>query len=174
MELSHELQIWSSPVCQQSGLARGCHFLRIRSIWPDSFIYKSGHAVDTANLSTLSRKVVRRSRLKVNETPCGNIWSLKEGYRKIFFSFIGPVGHNIWWENRWNGSFGPTNVSTIFPPYIMTNRTYERKQIFCDTLPLTAVKLWVCCRWKVGCHLKCKKKMRPGKTISCIISDTQV
>ena len=24
---------------------------------------------------------------------------LKGGYRKIF-SFIGPVGHNIWWENR--------------------------------------------------------------------------
>ena len=27
-------------------------------------------------------------------------------------------------------------VSTIFPRYIMTNGTNERKQIFCDTLPL--------------------------------------
>ena len=35
---------------------------------------------------------------------------LKGGYRKIFFSsFIGPVGHNIWWEIRRNGSFGPKN-----------------------------------------------------------------
>ena len=34
---------------------------------------------------------------------------LKGGYRKFFFSFIGPVGHNIWWENRQNGSFGPKN-----------------------------------------------------------------
>ena len=32
---------------------------------------------------------------------------LKGGYCKIFFSFIGPVGYNIWWENSRNGSFGP-------------------------------------------------------------------
>ena len=23
----------------------------------------------------------------------------REGIAKYFFSFIGPVGHNIWWEN---------------------------------------------------------------------------
>ena len=28
-------------------------------------------------------------------------------------------------------------VSTIFPPYIMSNGTYERIKIFCDTLPLS-------------------------------------
>ena len=36
--------------------------------------------------------------------------SLKGGHRKIFEFFhrpIGPVGHNIWWENSRNGSFGP-------------------------------------------------------------------
>ena len=32
---------------------------------------------------------------------------LKGGYR-IFF--IGPVGHNIWWENSRNGSFGSKQV----------------------------------------------------------------
>ena len=28
---------------------------------------------------------------------------LKGGYCKIYF----PIGHNIWWENSQNGSFGP-------------------------------------------------------------------
>ena len=28
-------------------------------------------------------------------------------------------------------------VSTIFQPYIMSNGTYERIKIFCDTLPLS-------------------------------------
>ena len=41
------------------------------------------------------------------------IWShhrhIKGGYRKFFFSSIGPVGHNIWWENSLNGPFGPIN-----------------------------------------------------------------
>ena len=32
---------------------------------------------------------------------------LKGGYRNFFYSFIGPVGYNIWWENSQNGSFGP-------------------------------------------------------------------
>ena len=32
---------------------------------------------------------------------------LKGEYRNFFHSFIGPVGHNIWWENSQNGSFGP-------------------------------------------------------------------
>ena len=36
--------------------------------------------------------------------------NLKGGYRKFSSSsFIGPVGHNIWWENRRNGSFEPRN-----------------------------------------------------------------
>ena len=74
----------------------------------------------------------------------------------MIFSFIGPVGYNIWWENSRNGSFGPKNdikrpnlrfwvvfrseraVSTIFPPYIMPNGTYERMKKFSDTLPLSA------------------------------------
>ena len=34
---------------------------------------------------------------------------LKGGYRKIFYSFISLVGHNIWWENSRNGPFGPKN-----------------------------------------------------------------
>ena len=36
----------------------------------------------------------------------------KGGYR-IFFSFcpVGPVGHNIWWRNSLNGSFGPKKLS---------------------------------------------------------------
>ena len=33
----------------------------------------------------------------------------REGIAKYFYSFIGPVGHNIWWENSRNGSFGPKN-----------------------------------------------------------------
>ena len=109
--------------------------------------------------------------------------ALKGGYRNFFYSFIGLVGHNIWWENSRNGSFGPKNglklifrpqnlafffggaprrknarfqglkmgyflrfwtlfrserpVSTIFPPYIMSNRTYERINFFCDAFPLS-------------------------------------
>ena len=34
---------------------------------------------------------------------------LKGGYRKIFFIPSRPVGHEIWWENSQNGSFGPKN-----------------------------------------------------------------
>ena len=37
------------------------------------------------------------------------IHRLKGGYRKKNYSFIGPLGHNIWWEKRRNGSFGPKN-----------------------------------------------------------------
>ena len=33
------------------------------------------------------------------------------GIAKCLFSFIGSVGYNIWWKNRWNGSFG-TKIST--------------------------------------------------------------
>ena len=33
----------------------------------------------------------------------------REGIAIFFYSFIGPVGHNIWWENSRNGSFGPKN-----------------------------------------------------------------
>ena len=33
----------------------------------------------------------------------------REGIAKYFFSFIGPVGHNIWWEIRRNDSFVPKN-----------------------------------------------------------------
>ena len=32
----------------------------------------------------------------------------------IFYSFIGPVGHNIWWENCSNGSFEPKNRFVIY------------------------------------------------------------
>ena len=31
----------------------------------------------------------------------------REGIAKQIYSFIGPVGHNIWWENRLNGSLRP-------------------------------------------------------------------
>ena len=34
-------------------------------------------------------------------------YTLKGGYRNFSFSFIGPVEHNVWWENSRNGSFGP-------------------------------------------------------------------
>ena len=34
---------------------------------------------------------------------------LREGIAKNFYSFISPVGHNIWWENSRNGPFGPKN-----------------------------------------------------------------
>ena len=30
----------------------------------------------------------------------------REGISNLFFSLIGPVGHNILWENIWNRSFG--------------------------------------------------------------------
>ena len=51
---------------------------------------------------------------------------------------IFPNGHYIWWEKGQNYSFGPKNelllhfrtVLTIIPPYIMTNRTFERKKCF--------------------------------------------
>ena len=36
-------------------------------------------------------------------------YALKGGYRNFSFSFIGPVEHNVWWENSRNGSFGPKN-----------------------------------------------------------------
>ena len=32
----------------------------------------------------------------------------------IFYSFIGPVGHNIWWENCSNGSCEPKNCFVIY------------------------------------------------------------
>ena len=32
---------------------------------------------------------------------------LNGGIAKLFYSFISPVGHNIWWENSRTGSFGP-------------------------------------------------------------------
>ena len=35
-----------------------------------------------------------------------SLFNLKGGYRNFFYSFIDPVGHNIWWENSQNGSFG--------------------------------------------------------------------
>ena len=28
----------------------------------------------------------------------------------ICHSFVGPVAHNIWWKNWWNGSFGPEMI----------------------------------------------------------------
>ena len=34
---------------------------------------------------------------------------LKGGYRNFFYSFISPVGYNIWWENSQNRSIGPKN-----------------------------------------------------------------
>ena len=42
-------------------------------------------------------------------TPFGmsSLLHLKGGYRNFFYSFIGPVGHDIWWENSRKGSFGP-------------------------------------------------------------------
>ena len=33
----------------------------------------------------------------------------REGIAKFFYSFISPVGHNIWWENSQSGPFGPKN-----------------------------------------------------------------
>ena len=39
---------------------------------------------------------------------------IKGGYRYFFYSFISPVGHNIWWENSRSNSqnhlFGPKNL----------------------------------------------------------------
>ena len=32
---------------------------------------------------------------------------LKGEFCKIVYTFIRPVWHNIWWDNRWNGSLGP-------------------------------------------------------------------
>ena len=44
----------------------------------------------------------------IAESPFSSIQHcLKGGYRKFVYSFIGPVGHNIWWENSRNASFGP-------------------------------------------------------------------
>ena len=46
---------------------------------------------------------------------------LKGGYRKFFYSFISPVGHNIWWENSRNGPFGPKNANlAFFGPWVKT------------------------------------------------------
>ena len=30
----------------------------------------------------------------------GENQTLKGGYRNLFYSFIGPIGHNMWWENQ--------------------------------------------------------------------------
>ena len=35
---------------------------------------------------------------------------LKGRVSQNIFSFVGPVGHNIWWENIRNDSFGPETV----------------------------------------------------------------
>ena len=44
---------------------------------------------------------------------CQKIFALQhlrlKGIAKYFSSFIDTVGHNIWWENSRNGSFGPKN-----------------------------------------------------------------
>ena len=40
-------------------------------------------------------------------------WRLKRGYHNLFYSFIGLIGHNTWWENSWNGSFGPKTGQKI-------------------------------------------------------------
>ena len=40
------------------------------------------------------------------------VWIQREGIVDLFS--IALVGHNIWWENRWNGSFGPKNDPTLF------------------------------------------------------------
>ena len=40
------------------------------------------------------------------------VWIQREGIVDLFS--IAPAGHNIWWENRWNGSFGPKNDPTLF------------------------------------------------------------
>ena len=37
------------------------------------------------------------------------IFDLTGGNRNFFNSFIGPLGHNIWWEKSRNGPFGPKN-----------------------------------------------------------------
>ena len=43
----------------------------------------------------------------------GAVHTLKGGHRNLFYSFIVPVGYNIWWENHRNGSFGPKNGPKI-------------------------------------------------------------
>ena len=61
-------------------------------------------------MKAIMRIVLAVSRLVINVILILNIMhSLKGGYRDFFYSFIGPVGHSIWWENSRNGSFGPKN-----------------------------------------------------------------
>ena len=53
---------------------------------------------------------------------------LKKGQICVFGSFLGP---------NWVVFRSERAVSTIFPPYIMPNGTYERKKKFSDTLPFS-------------------------------------
>ena len=45
---------------------------------------------------------------------------------RLFNSFIGPIGHNIWWENRRSGSFEPKNG----PKLLFGKITFEQAVSF--------------------------------------------
>ena len=62
--------------------------------------------------------------------------AIKEDITKYLFTFIGPVGYNIWWENSRNGSFGPENGPKmqeylIFRPPVSRMPDFEPKNYFC-------------------------------------------
>ena len=63
---------------------------------------------------------------------------LKGGYRKFFYSFISPVGHNICWENSRNGPFGPKNDrKTQIWPFL---RSFLGSKF--GTIPSGGARIW--------------------------------
>ena len=50
---------------------------------------------------------VKSNKLASVEDVLARNYDLTGGYQIFLNSFIGLVGHNVWWENRRNRSFGP-------------------------------------------------------------------
>ena len=61
---------------------------------------------------------------------------LKGRYHKKFFSSIGPVGHDIQRENRWNRLFGHKTTQNSHPWFSLSILAQNVEPFLCDTLPL--------------------------------------
>ena len=56
--------------------------------------------------------------------------TLKGGCCNLFDSFVGPVGHNIWWENIWNGH---SNLKIV---QICKFKVVEASKFLCSALKI--------------------------------------
>ena len=62
-------------------------------------------AVSSSKISIPQNALISTATFPSSVRPC----NLKGGCRKIFFSVLGLVGHDIWWENCRNTAFRPKN-----------------------------------------------------------------